>query len=58
MASNPPGDPVFLNGVKVGDLHLTSERQGREMVIKARLAVDWPGMWHAAAKGLDQGEEQ
>jgi hypothetical protein len=48
------GDPVYLHGIKIGRLHLEGERQGQEIVIKARLAVDWPGLWHAAAVELDE----
>ena len=29
-----------------------------EMVIKASLKVDWPGLWHATARSLDKGEDK
>jgi hypothetical protein len=52
------GDPVHLHGVRIGEVHLNAERQGREVVIKASLKVDWPGLWHAAARSLDKGEDR
>lgn len=50
------GDPVHLHGVRIGEVHLNAERIGREVVIKASLKVDWPGLWHAAARSIDKGE--
>ena len=52
----PKGDPIHLHGVRIGEFHLSGERRGREVVIKASLKVDWPGMWHAAARSIDKGE--
>ena len=54
----PKGDPIHLHGVRIGEVHLTGERRGHEVVIKAGLKVDWPGMWHAAARSLDKGEDR
>lgn len=48
------GDPVHLHGVRIGDVQLTGERRGHEVVIKATLKLDWPGLWHAAALSLDK----
>lgn len=50
------GDPVHLYGVRIGDVHLTGERQGKELLIKATLKLDWPGLWHAAARSLDKDQ--
>jgi hypothetical protein len=52
------GDPVHLHGVRIGDVRLTGERHGHEVVIKATLKLDWPGLWHAAARSLDKDQER
>lgn len=56
MASD--GDPVHLHGVKIAEVYLTGERQGHEVVIKANIKLDWPGLWHAAARSLDREPER
>ncbi len=52
------GEPISIDGVKVGEVQLSSERRGREVIISAKFKVDWPGLWHAAARSLDKGREQ
>jgi len=50
----PEGEPIELHGVKVGEMVFSSEVRGRAVVVSARLKVDWPGLWHAAARSLDK----
>lgn len=54
----PDGDQVHLHGVSIGKMHLDTERRGSETIIKASLKIDWPGLWHAAARSLDKENDR